>query len=56
MRQTEGPVDLGNFMRYDLPPLPYGQRYAIVEDRIVVIEAESCKTLQLIRIFTALGN
>lgn len=49
-------VYLDDFARYDLPPLPFGQRYAVVDDRIVVIEAESYKILQLIRIFTALGN
>ena len=35
---------------YDFP------RYAVVDDRIVVVEAESDKILQLIRIFTALAN
>ena len=54
--RPRGSVDLDDFARYDLPPLPYGQRYAVVDDRIVVIEAESCKILQLIPIFTALDN
>lgn len=54
-------IYLDVFLRYDLPPLPYGQRYAIVDDRIVddrivVIEAESYKILQLIQIFTSLDN
>jgi len=49
-------VYLDDFVRYDLPPLPYGQRYAVVDDQIVVIEAESYKILQLIRIFTAMDN
>lgn len=49
-------VYLDDFVRYDLPALPYGQRYAVVDDQIVVIEAESYKILQLIRIFTALDN
>ena len=49
-------IYLDDFLRYDLPPLPYGQRYAIVDDRIVVIEAESYKILQLIQIFTSLDN
>ena len=49
-------IYLDDFMRYDLPSLPYGQRYAIVDDRIVVIEAESYKILQLIKIFTSLDN
>ena len=54
--RPRGPVDLDDFARYDLPPLPYVQRYAVVDGRIVVIEAESCKTLQSIRIFTGLSN
>lgn len=49
-------IYLDDFVRYDLPPLPYGQRYAVVDDRIVVIEAESYKILQLIRIFTSMDN
>jgi hypothetical protein len=49
-------IYLDDFVRYELPPLPYGQRYAVVDDRIVVIEAESYKILQLIRIFTGTDN
>lgn len=49
-------IYLDDFLRYDLTPLPYGQRYAIVDDRIVVIEAESYRILQLIQIFTSLDN
>jgi hypothetical protein len=49
-------VFLDDFARYDLPSLPYGQRYAVVDDRIVVIDAESYRILQLIRAFTALAN
>lgn len=49
-------IYLDDFVRYDLPPLPYGQRYAVVDDRIVVIDPESYKILQLIRTFTALDN
>lgn len=49
-------IYLDDFLRYDLPQLPYGQRYAIIDDRIVVIEAESYKILQLIQIFTSLDN
>lgn len=49
-------IYLDDFVRYDLPPLPYGQRYAVVDDRIVVIDSESYQILQLIRIFTALDN
>jgi hypothetical protein len=49
-------IYLDDFARYELPPLPYGQRYAVVDDRIVVIEAESYKILQLIRIFTGTDN
>jgi hypothetical protein len=47
---------LDDYPRYDLPGLPYGQRYAVVDDRIVVIDAESYEILQLIRVFTALAN
>lgn len=49
-------IYLDDFVRYDLPPLPFGQRYAVVDDRIVVIDAESYQILQLIRAFTALAN
>ena len=49
-------IYLDDYVRYDLPSLPYGQRYAIVDGRIVVIEAETYKILQLIRLFTALSN
>lgn len=54
--QSSDLVYLDDFALYDLPPLPYGQRYAVVDDRIVVIDPESYRILQLIRIFTALGN
>lgn len=49
-------IFLDDYVRYDLPPLPYGQRYAVVADRIVVIDPESYQILQLIRAFTALAN
>jgi hypothetical protein len=49
-------VYLDDFAFYDLPAFPYGQHYAVVDDRIVVIDPESYKILQLIRVFTALGN
>lgn len=49
-------VYLDDFGRYDLPRLPYGQRYAVVDDRIVVIDSESYRILSLVRAFTALGN
>lgn len=45
---------LDDFVRYGLPPLSYGQRYAVVDDQIVVIDVESYRILQLIRAFTAL--
>jgi Ni/Co efflux regulator RcnB len=45
-----------DYPRYSLPELPYGQRYAVVEDQIVVIDAETYQVLQLIRVFTALAN
>jgi hypothetical protein len=45
---------LDDFLRYEMRPLPEGQRYAVIDDRIVVIDSESFRILQLIRIFTAL--
>ena len=54
--QSRDLVYLDDFALYDLPALPFGQRYAVVDDRIVVIDPESYKILQLIRVFTALGN
>lgn len=54
--QSRDLVYLDDFALYDLPALPYGQRYAVIDDRIVVIDPESYKILQLIRVFTALGN
>lgn len=47
-------IFLDDFVRYDLKPLPYGQRYALVDDQIVVIDRDSYKVLRLIRAFTAL--
>lgn len=49
-------IYLDDFARYDLPVLPTGQRYAVVDGHIVVIDTESYRILQLIRIFNALGN
>ena len=49
-------IYLDDFARYDLRPLPYGQRYAIVDDQIVVIDAQSYQILKLIQAFTGLGN
>lgn len=54
--QSSDLVYLDEFALYDLPVLPYGQRYAVIDDRIVVIAPESYRILQLIRVFTALGN
>jgi hypothetical protein len=45
---------LDDYLRYDLPRLPAGQRYAIVDDRIVVIDNETYRILQLIRVLTSL--
>lgn len=45
---------LDDFRRHELPALPEGQRYAIVDDRIVIIDRESFRILQLIGIFTSL--
>ena len=47
---------LDDYWRYDLPQLPTGQRYAVVDDRIVVIDAETYRILQLIRLFSALSD
>jgi hypothetical protein len=47
---------LDDYQLYDLPRLPFGQRYAVVDGRIVVIDSDSYRILQLIRIFTALVN
>lgn len=46
-------IYLDDFVRYGLPPLSYGQRYAVVDNQIVVIDMESYRILQLIRAFTA---
>lgn len=54
--QSSDVVYLDDFVLYGLPALPYGQRYAVVDGRIVVIDPESYRILQLIRIFTALSN
>jgi hypothetical protein len=54
-----GPDDLfclDDYGRYDPPGLPNGQRYAVIDDQIVVIDAETYEILQLIRVFTALAN
>lgn len=45
-------IFLDDYGRYDLPLLPAGQRYAVVNDQIVVISSESYAILQLIRAFT----
>lgn len=44
-------IFLDDYRRYDLPLLPIGQRYAVVNDRIVVISSENFTILQLIRAF-----
>lgn len=44
-------IFLDDYRRYDLPLLPNGQRYAVVNDRIVVISSENYAILQLIRAF-----
>lgn len=49
-------IFLDEYALYDLPPLRNGQRYAVVNDQIVVIDAETFAILQLIRVFTALAN
>ncbi len=47
---------LDDYSRYSLPALPAGQRYAVVDDQIVTIDADTYEILQLIRLFTALSN
>ena len=47
-------IFLDDYWRYDLPRLPSTQRYAVLDNRIVVIDRESYQILQLIKIFTAL--
>lgn len=42
---------LDDHARYDLPPLPAGQRYAVIDNRIVVMDAQGHRILQLIRVF-----
>ena len=45
-------IFLDDYRRYNLPLLSNGQRYAVVNDRIVVINSENYAILQLIRAFT----
>lgn len=47
-------IYLDDYRRYDLRRLPADQRYAIVDGRIVVIDRDSFRILQLIRLLTAL--
>lgn len=47
-------VYLTDYPRYHLPPLPPGSRYAVVDGNIVVIDDESYRILQWIKVFTAL--
>lgn len=49
-------IFLDDLIYYDLPPLPHGQRYAVVDDRIVVIDLTNYQILQLIRVLTTLGK
>lgn len=49
-------VYLDDYNRYSLPALRNGQRYAVYDDQIVVIDAETYTILQLIRAFQALEN
>ncbi len=49
-------IFLDNYARYDLPRLPDRQRYAVVDDRIVVIDRESYEILQLMQVFRALTD
>ena len=47
-------IFLDDYWLYDLVPLPDGQRYAVIDGRIVVIDSETYQILRLIRIFSAL--
>lgn len=47
---------LDDYPRYQLPALPDGRRYAVVNDRIVVLDSGRYEVLQLIRVFTPLGD
>ncbi len=49
-------IFLDDYTRYDLPRLPDRQRYAVVDDRIVVIDRESYEILQLMQVFRALTD
>jgi hypothetical protein len=49
-------IFLYDYPRYDLPPLPYGQRYAVVGNQIVVVDTETYAILQLIQAFSALAD
>jgi hypothetical protein len=49
-------IFLDDYSHYNLPRLPYDQRYAVVDNRIVVIDRESYEILQLIRVFRALTD
>lgn len=47
-------IYLDDYPLYQLPPPPPGSRYAVVDGNIVVIDNESYRILQWIRVFNAL--
>jgi hypothetical protein len=49
-------VFIDDYPQYDLPALPDGQRYALIDGEIVVIDEESYEILQIIQLFTALAD
>jgi hypothetical protein len=49
-------IFLDDYWRYGLPRLPVGQRYAVIDGRIVVIDPQSYQILQLIEIFRELAD
>ena len=45
-----------DFVRYGLPELADGQRYAVIDGTLVTLDAESYQILQILRAFAAVGN
>jgi hypothetical protein len=55
-RHAANLVYLDDYARYSLPALPSYQRYAVVDDQIVVIDRDTYEVLQFIRAFAALTD
>jgi hypothetical protein len=49
-------IFIDDYTHYELPPLPYGQRYALVDNQIIVVDTETYAILQLIQTFSALAD